>query len=243
MKVCINCNRQATSSNATNCEYCGGNLVDKVEYPQTGNKDINVDPAPRSTLKTKHSSAGKNGIIAALVVIVILLLCVSFFMLGKLTGTENTSNDTEYSQNDSVEPQNNEGSLPEETESLPEGFDLESEVLSIRAKYNATESGNFAVSTDTATGVKEYTDSNGGIVKITVPKDKNFAYARNYYFEKGKLYFAFVFDKTIENRFYFCNDILFRWIDENKATYDKAFSNPEYMEWEDIILNDAYTHY
>ncbi len=32
MKVCINCNRQATSSNATNCEYCGGNLVDKVSF-------------------------------------------------------------------------------------------------------------------------------------------------------------------------------------------------------------------
>ena len=67
--------------------------------------------------------------------------------------------------------------------------------------------------------------------------DKN-NYTRYYYFKDDKLYFVFAFDGTKENRLYFDNEVLFRWIDENGKIHDNDFANNEFISWENKILNE-----
>ena len=45
-------------------------------------------------------------------------------------------------------------------------------------------------------------------------------YSREYFFKNDKLYFALIYDGTEEHRLYFSDDILIRYIDNNKNTYD-----------------------
>ncbi len=79
------------------------------------------------------------------------------------------------------------------------------------------------------------------IVSIEVANGYNdIGYSRTYYFdEEGKLYFSFVFDKKRENRLYFKNDILIRYIDENGEIYN-LYENLETCTWYELVLYESY---
>ncbi len=64
-------------------------------------------------------------------------------------------------------------------------------------------------------------------------------YNREYYFKDGELKFAFIYNESAQNRFYFENGKMFRWKDENGATHDQKSEIPEYKEWESNILKEA----
>lgn len=97
-------------------------------------------------------------------------------------------------------------------------YDVESEVAQIRVDYYATQDD--PGTEKTADGITYYT-KNGETTKIVCPNGTSgWGYSREYFFKNGKLYFAFIFDGTIEHRLYFTDDTLIRYIDENSVTYD-----------------------
>ena len=97
-------------------------------------------------------------------------------------------------------------------------YDVESEVAQIRVDYYATQDDPGAEKT--VDGITYYT-KNGETTKIVCPNGTSgWGYSREYFFKNGKLYFAFIFDGTIEHRLYFADDTLIRYIDENSVTYD-----------------------
>lgn len=79
------------------------------------------------------------------------------------------------------------------------------------------------------------------IVSIEVSSGYNaIGYYRIYYYdENGKIYFAFVFDKKKENRLYFKDNILIRYIDENGDIYD-LYENLETCSWFELVLSESH---
>lgn len=103
---------------------------------------------------------------------------------------------------------------PEKTEPPAEKktFDVDSEVEHIRALYYATQEDPGTLTE--YHGAAYYTD-NGSITKIICPGGyRDWGYSRNYFYDNGKLYFAFVYDGTIEHRLYFADGTLIRYIDD-----------------------------
>lgn len=66
-----------------------------------------------------------------------------------------------------------------------------------------------------------YVSDAGVIRKVTVPAGMDATgYARDYYYVDNRLYFALVHNNNVENRFYFSDDMLIRYIDDKQVTYD-----------------------
>lgn len=112
---------------------------------------------------------------------------------------------------------------------------IESEVLRIRKIYNEIQANyqSYASEKD------EYGRTiyrNGTFTKVSCPKGAGGnTWAAEYYFENDTLIFAFYFQGKTENRFYFWNGTMFRWIDESKHIYDNAFENSKWEEWESEV--------
>lgn len=79
------------------------------------------------------------------------------------------------------------------------------------------------------------------IAVIEVSNDfRDINYSRTYYYDENeKISFALVFDDQKENRLYFKNDILIRYIDENKNTYDINYNLID-CKWEELVLTESY---
>lgn len=121
---------------------------------------------------------------------------------------------------------------------VSEYFYTEDEVKKIRERYNDTQSRLDSFEKRTVSGgITEYYD-NSELVRADIAAGEK-PYTKFYYFKDGRLYFAFIFNGTNENRLYFKNGKLFRWIDENKNTHDSEFDNGSYVSWEAEALNDA----
>ncbi len=120
--------------------------------------------------------------------------------------------------------------------------DVEGKVQDIRDLYYKTQNNLdslFAVQTDDR--ITQYHNDKSELVRIDVLPDEKSNYTRYYYFDDNKLYFAFIFDGEKEHRFYFQDDMLFRWIDETGTIYDNDFDNGEFMRCEEKILKELKT--
>lgn len=60
-----------------------------------------------------------------------------------------------------------------------------------------------------------------------------------FYYDNGKLYFVFAFENKRENRLYFYNNCIFRWIDASGIVLDNEQNNPELENWQRIILDES----
>lgn len=80
------------------------------------------------------------------------------------------------------------------------------------------------------------------LYKVAVPAefanvDVDGGMAREYYFQNGSLYFAFVFEDGIERRYYVKDGSLIRYIDENGDVYDSGLE--AYKEGFDCLKREA----
>lgn len=97
---------------------------------------------------------------------------------------------------------------------------LDEEITQIRKWFYWTQDNLGNMVSENRDGIIYVWDA-GAVRKVTVPAGVDAAgYSREYYFVDGRLYFAFVYKKSAENRFYFLNDRLIRYIDENRETHD-----------------------
>lgn len=123
----------------------------------------------------------------------------------------------------------------------PMYFDLADEIKQIQRTYNDfQENKNKALHSSVYPQISFYYVLNK-IASIEIQGGyKNINYSRIYYFnENNQLYFAFIFDKLKENRLYFKDNILIRYIDESGETYD-LYDNLDTCEWEEFALKESY---
>lgn len=114
------------------------------------------------------------------------------------------------------------------------------EVLNIQEKYYSLPAPENLPEPTSNAPVYRYHDTNGLTMIKVASGYKDFIYSRIYYFdEDGKLYFAFIFDKLKENRLYFKDDTIIRYIDEAGITYD-LYNNLDTCEWEELTIKESY---
>lgn len=124
---------------------------------------------------------------------------------------------------------------------MSEKIDVEEEVKKIKRQYYKVQNQKDAPAQHPAgKEIKVYYMADE-LVSIEVLSGYNsIGYSRIYYYDvNGKLYFAFVFDKRKENRLYFKDDILIRYIDENNDIYN-LYENLGTCIWQEIVLSEGY---
>lgn len=119
--------------------------------------------------------------------------------------------------------------------------DVENKVKAIRNRYNVLEAKKDTLTIMSLNNNKNDIDvyyDYDELVEIVVKPDSEFDYYRYYYFDDQKLCFAFIFKGKQENRFYFDDYVLFRWIDESGAVHDNDVNNQQFLNWEKFIFED-----
>lgn len=121
-------------------------------------------------------------------------------------------------------------------------INVESEVKNIKTKYYNFQKIKIGPINHTLNSkILIYYVQQDNSISIEIPNGySNINYSRIYYFdENGQLYFAFIFNKVNENRLYFLNDILIRYINEEKKIYD-INDNLDNCEFEELALTESY---
>lgn len=236
--VCCQCGN-ILKKNALFCNKCGHKLLESQTESERGNKcphcNLILKDEVMKSIDATPKKKKDNGLVF-LIVLLVVALTASVSVIGYVY-LQNNSVDTETPSIDV--------STDDKTEAFGEAgyiddnFDVEEEVLKIRELYNATQSNlSNLTKKDSVSGKVKYYDDSSKLVRMDIPSNSITSYTKYYYFENGELYFAFVFDGTKENRLYFKDNRLFRWIDEDGEIHDKERSNNTFIEWEKIVLND-----
>ncbi|MFK2826010.1 hypothetical protein QYG89_10080 [Bacillus sp. B190/17] len=132
----------------------------------------------------------------------------------------------------------------EETTTVHPG-EVEPIIKNIRAEYNAINSQISSMTkrdTLSMEGHKKQVFRNSrGIIKkvIEITPEGSMEY---YYDDTETLFFIFFYKGRIENRFYFYQNQMIRWIDPSRAIidYDQGQRNHRYKEWEEYWLRKGY---
>ena len=120
---------------------------------------------------------------------------------------------------------------------------VEDEVTQIRAWYNETQNNSDSYEFFSALDGNITCYKGSELIRLDVAKGfDDWNYTRRYYFRNDSLYFAFVFNGSEEHRFYFKEDQLIRYIDDNKNAYDYGDTD-RFAEWSAPVLNEAYQLY
>ncbi|WP_446853372.1 hypothetical protein [Halobacillus faecis] len=116
-------------------------------------------------------------------------------------------------------------------EILSRDFDVPSEVENIREKYNKIkENEHLYTELEVSVDVNEYEDENGMRQKL-VQEKFNGSRVESYYGDDGELLFIFTSDDhNKENRYYFKDGLLIRWIDPNGNSTDAGNETEEYFK-------------
>ena len=252
-QTCVVCGeKEAVYQSVNFCPDCGNKIDNKIGYCK-----ICTQNDKRYSYEQPHKSNQKNIIIVLCCVILGLIICLVgifyYFVIHENNKTENEEIITTEEQINITTDKNTDENFiivedekvqdnksAESTEKLPRTAveNVENKVLTIRNWYNDTQSNLENLSTVKGVkGITEYYDKSS-CVRIDVSADEKNSYNRYYYFKDNKLYFVFAFDGQKENRLYFYDEMLFRWIDESGIIHDNDFNSKEFISWEKVILNE-----
>lgn len=120
-----------------------------------------------------------------------------------------------------------------------ESIDLEAEIEKIHEWYYQTQAELDSMDVVYAGDAICYME-NETSGKIVVSKGaEGINYIREYFIKDGRLYFAFVYDENGENKLYFVNNMLVRYIDEESIVYNLEEAD-RYVDFASELLNEAY---
>lgn len=120
-----------------------------------------------------------------------------------------------------------------------ESLDLEAEIAKIKEQYYSVQDRLNDMEITGTDDVTLYMEEKN-VYKIVVAKGtQGIEYSREYSFIDGRLYFTFVYDGESEQRFYFVDDMLIRYIDENSDIYDLEDAD-YYMQIASEYQDEAY---
>lgn len=123
------------------------------------------------------------------------------------------------------------------------GYSVETEVAKIRNLYYDTQNNLNSYRKSTSGSNVYYYNKSNQLVRMDVGKSSSIPYHKQYYFNNGNLYFAFIFEGKTENRLYFKDNTLIRLIDEYGVKTDNDRSNQAYVYWETNVLNEVSNYY
>ena len=131
---------------------------------------------------------------------------------------------------------------------------VQHEVDSIAKMYNDIEwnrTEKLYKMKELSNGAQAYYDRNDNLACVIVFRGTkgigsySDTYSRCYYFDNGKLFFAF-FEGNDSHRLYFYDEMLMRWrytsTTGTAVNYDFDFSK-DYFQWEELALNEVQTFY
>lgn len=153
-------------------------------------------------------------------------------------------------QREEKQPEKTENSVQEEEQPVQETVketvetndNLEADITQIREWYNQTQSNleNLTI-TKPDSDTTEYRDSYGNIKKLEVIKgDGHYEW---YFFEHDKLIFVYTENGEDQDRYYFKDDVLIRWIDSYNNYHDGETQNVRYQAQNDKFVRNAYLMY
>ena len=117
--------------------------------------------------------------------------------------------------------------------------EIEEKVEQIRQWFNETHN-NPNLTASQLGNLRRYYNQYGELVRVI---DFIHGNSESYYFNNGRLYFAFFVFGADEDRLYFHDDIMFRWIDRDGRILDNAFNYMGYnLIWE-YAIDMAYDLY
>ena len=126
----------------------------------------------------------------------------------------------------------------EAKEQSADSINVESEVEKIRKWYYNTQDNLDSYMQGEDPNFSFYYEE-GFPVKIVVKSGYDGEkYTREYFYKDKELYFAFVYNKSEEYRFYFKDGELIRYIDKNKKTFDYG-NLDSYSTWKNKIQKEA----
>ena len=256
---CNNCGHKLLENQSkmefgAKCPHCNAVLKNGAMFCRECGKSVTEDVVDSISSVPKNK---KDKGLVFLIVLLIIVLIASVSVIGYIyfqnnsidietpifeTSTDDNNEevlDVEVGNGDMVTDEIEETEDYIEPEYIDDNFNVEDEVLRIRGLYNTTQSNLSTLTKNTSENGKiKYYDSDSKLVRMDIVANSITSYTKYYYFENGELYFAFAFDGTKENRLYFKDNRLFRWIDESGKTHDKERSNSAFLEWEKIVLDD-----
>ncbi len=245
---CNECGFRVDESNTTSldenkkpCPHCGNMLnKDALFCGECGNaltQSIKQKELPKSAKKKKDK-----GLIFLIVLLVVVLLASAGVVgyvyyqnrsididMPNIEEQNKTKNDSLDNESSTEEPQNEDeetdaGIPSEEPQTIVPN--VSNEVSYIRDVYNDIQSN--------LSNLKQVKDGNvikyyngDDLVRLDVPSGLYDSYTRYYYYDNNKLIFEFCFDGEKENRLYFKDYTLFRWIDEDGVTHDNELDNTD----------------
>lgn len=259
---CDNCGNKLDRQQKTFCGNCGTQIFDNDDFCGNCGFSTKIDEIPIENIHLDNDvpSKKKRSTSTVIIILLVIIALLSAILIGYVVYERNNSYVEEQPRTNNHVVQNNlyeenlnrviqsEGNEYEKKENETKDEvgsivrtdvkDVENKVLTIRSWYNNTQSKLETLSTvEVAEGIIEYYD-NAKRVRVDLLADDKNNYTRFYYFKDDKLYFVFAFDGAKENRLYFDDDVLFRWIDENRKIHDNDFTNNEFISWENSILNE-----
>ncbi len=243
------------------CKNCGAILDPEDAFcTQCG---LPVSDADAKEPTAKEKGRAKGGKAGRLILVVLGLLVVAFigcFLADQYglfdPGAEGPAASEDADEDEPVygeaKPTERVPEKEAEPEELPpaantDGIDVEAVVLQIRDRYDKIVSGISSNSYDITVveeGVTAYSEQDQ-VKAIIVKEDYDGEeYARNYYYDGDKLFFAY-YEGSDSHRFYFNGDQLIRWrycsdaADSSKAVNYDMESTTSYLQWEERVKNDA----
>ncbi len=134
----------------------------------------------------------------------------------------------------------------EEIQNRPElDIDVEDEIRKIRGKYNWIKEYESTYDKEQLeNGVSLYYDGDQLVEAVFPRTDDKILYARSYYYDDGKLIFAY-YEGSSAHRFYFYDGYLIRWrYSENASEPMNAVNHDleeseEFYTWEQTVLSDS----
>lgn len=218
------------------CEYCGTKQEINGQCSET-----NINKS-----EEKNSRFGKLLIFLFSASLIIIGICIvlSLNRIGNIFDkSENNPEHTAVSLPE-VTPEIDNTPLPEDeavtAAPAPSEYtyveNVEAMVKQIRGKYYSTQNHLDTLEKTNDGKYTIYRNSGGSAERVDFKiNNTNVCF----YYDNGELYFVFAFENKKENRFYFYNNCIFRWIDESAAVHDNEQNNPELENWQRVILDEA----
>ncbi len=251
-QFCGNCG-MVLDENAEFCGNCGYSISkNNTQQPrQVSNKaqtSIQETPSPQKKSSSK---------IIVVLVLIILLLISSFvgyvaYNNSKIEKDTHVVSSVQTEKKKDAEPISKDEPSPTTKEkaeakvgNISENTDLQidnkienvsEQVSYIRNAYYEIQNSLQTLKTINDGEITKYYRNNK-VVRLDISSGTIDNYTRFYYFDNEKLIFVFCFDGNKENRLYFKDNVLFRWIDENGNTHDNEFNNTDFMDLKTQTLN------
>ncbi len=230
------------------CAKCGAELQDNAEFCHDCGATIQPDTQSEKVIARNKNLNTLTIVFFIMLAVILLTLVMVVLKLNDKTDNSQSTDSSQVTQEvitPSPQPVQETAIIaPEPAENVSiyrrtEVSDVEAAVKEVRRVYNMIQSNLDSYAIDESTpGMKIYTDSQQRGVRIDIYPNHASEYTRYYYFDNEKLCFAFVFDGKKENRLYFTDDFLFRWIDENGVIHDNEIENSNFLAWEEFVRAD-----